>query len=276
MNGPYRALCAILFGVALAAAVAPLHAQSDPCEKVYNPQVGQAGRDVIWVPTPDELVLRMLEMAQVTGQDVVVDLGSGDGRIPIAAARRFGARARGIDYNPNMVRLAECRAAQAGVLGRVSYVNANLFDLDFSDATVVTMYLLPSLNLKLRPTVLKMRPGTRVVSHAFTMGDWEADRTETVDGRTAHLWIVPAQVSGTWAVQIQGGASYTLSLAQTYQMVEGTLRGSRAGKVHKGRLRGDQITLTIVEEGGATRELSGRVSGDAMSGVNWSAKRNGP
>jgi SAM-dependent methyltransferase len=149
------------------------------------------------VPTPQALVEKMLDMAKLTAKDIHYDLGSGDGRTVIAAAKR-GAQAFGVEFNPDMVVLSERAAAKEGVSARAKFINGDIFQTDFSKATVLTLYLLPSLNIKLRPTILKMKPGTRVVSHAFSMDDWQADQTENVEGRTAYLWIVPAPVEGTW------------------------------------------------------------------------------
>src|SRR5580765_1471949 len=170
----------------------------------YEPQVGQAGKDVIWVPTPDEVVERMLTMAQLGPNDIHFDLGAGDGKIAIAAAKR-GANATGIEYNPEMAKYANERAKAAGVAGtgagKATIRQADIFATDFSHATVVTMYLLPGLNMKLRPQLLAMRPGTRVVSHSFTMEDWEADEVSSVDGRRAYFWVVPANVQGAWTFE---------------------------------------------------------------------------
>src|SRR5512147_204140 len=167
-------------------------------QKAYEPQVGQAGKDVIWVPTPDEVVDRMLVMAQVTKDDLVYDLGAGNGKIAIAAAKKFGARAVGIEYNPDMARHAQGNVVAAGVSARAQIQQGDIFATDFSQATVVTMYLLPGLNMKLRPQLLSMRPGTRVVSHSFSMEDWEADEISSLDGRRAYFWVVPANVQGAW------------------------------------------------------------------------------
>src|SRR5688572_15400895 len=170
----------------------------------FEPQVGQAGKDVIWVPTPDEVVDRMLTMAQVTPQDFVMDLGAGDGKIAIAAAKKFGARAVGIEYNPDMVKHANDNAQKAGVAGtgagKAAIRHGDIFATDFTQATVVTLYLLPALNMKLRPQLLSMRPGTRIVSHSFSMEDWEADEISTLDGRRAYFWLVPANVMGAWVL----------------------------------------------------------------------------
>src|SRR4051812_23615633 len=197
-----------LFAVALfssAVTLAPAHAQSAPGTKDYTPSVGQEGKDVIWVPTPQSLVERMLTMAGTKPTDYVIDLGSGDGRTVITAAKKFGATAVGIEYNPEMVELSKRNAEKEGVAGKAQFIRGDIFATDFTKATVLTMYLLPSLNLKLRPTILNLKPGTRVVSHAFTMDEWQADQTETAEGRTAYMWIVPAKVDGNWRIEVAGG-----------------------------------------------------------------------
>src|SRR5688572_4705138 len=175
-----------------------------PAAAQFQPQVGQSGKDVIWVPTPDDVVERMLTMAQVTPNDFVWDLGAGDGKIAIMAAKKFGARATGIEYNPDMVKHANDNAQKAGVAGtgagKAVIRHGDIFATDFSQATVVTLYLLPALNMKLRPQLLSMRPGTRVVSHSFSMEDWEADEISTLDGRRAYFWLVPANVMGAWVL----------------------------------------------------------------------------
>jgi SAM-dependent methyltransferase len=191
-------------------------AQTAPAEsKDYTPQVGQSGKDVVWVPTPDALVERMLKMARVGPKDYVIDLGSGDGRTVIAAGK-LGARAMGIEYNPDMVSLSIKNAEKAGMGDKVKFIKADIFETDFHEATVITMYLLPSLNIKLRPKLLDMRPGTRLVSHAFNMEDWQPDQTATVEGRDAYLWIVPAKVQGSWKLTVPAGSgeeSWQLALA---------------------------------------------------------------
>ena len=209
----------------------------------FQPQVGQEGKDVIWVPTPQALVDKMLDMGKVTPKDYVIDLGSGDGRTVITAAKR-GAKALGIEYNPDMVELSKRNAAKEGVSDKASFVKADLFESDFSQATVITMFLLPDINIRLRPKILDLKPGTRIVSNSFTMGDWTADETVTVkDGCvsycTAHLWIVPAKVEGSWQTP-QG----ELTLKQTYQMLSGTLKsGNSSAAIANGKLNGDQITF---------------------------------
>jgi len=241
----------------------------------YEPTVGQEGKDVVWVPTSQTLVNKMLDMAKVTPSDFVIDLGSGDGRTVITAAKR-GARALGIEYNPDMVELSKRNAAKEGIGERAQFMKADLFESDFSKATVITMFLLPDINLKLRPKILNLKPGTRIVSNSFTMGDWKADETATVSEGctsycTAYLWIVPAKVGGHW--QLPDGE---LTLKQSYQMVTGTLKkGNVSAQITGGKLNGDEISFSA---GGA--QYSGRVNGDAIegsvkggSGGTWSARR---
>jgi SAM-dependent methyltransferase len=233
----------------------------------YEPFVGQPGKDVIWVPTPDVLVQAMLDAAEVTPQDFVMDLGSGDGRIVIAAAKR-GARAVGIEFEPDMVALSRRNAEKEGVSDKASFINADLFSSDLSRATVITMYLLPHLNLKIRPSILDLKPGTRVVSHAFNMGDWPADRTIESEGRTAYLWIVPAKAEGIWTWQAESGAA-ELQLAQTYQIIHGTLKANGEDLViQNGKLEGDRIHFSAGD-----REYSGRINGRFIEGV---FKKTGP
>ena len=245
----------------------PAAAQKD---KDYEPHVGQSGKDVIWVPTPDEVVDRMLRMAQVTPNDYVVDLGAGDGKIAIAAAKKFGARALGIEYNAEMARHAQRNVERAGIAGRARIVQGDIFVSDFSQATVVTMYLLPALNLKLRPQLLAMRPGTRVVSHSFSMDDWEADETSSLDGRRAYFWVVPAAVAGAWSLALAGGGAaekLEMTLEQRYQKVEGTVAlDTVLGGLREARLRGYLIAFSYVDDKGVRRDFSGRVSGARMEG----------
>jgi len=234
----------------------------------FEPQVGQAGKDVVWVPTPQALVDKMLDLAKVTPQDYLIDLGSGDGRTVITAARR-GLRAHGIEYNPDMVTLAKRNAASAGVGDKATFAEADLFASDFSKAQVVTMFLLPSINMKLRPTILNMRPGTRIVSNSFTMEDWQADQSETIPDCqswcTAHLWIVPAKVEGTW--RLPQGA---LTLKQSFQMVSGSL-GSAL--IADGRLRGEEITFKVGDAVYTGRVQGNTISGTLTGGGKWTARR---
>jgi hypothetical protein len=247
-------------------------AQGQSAKEEYQPQIGQEGKDVIWVPTPQALVEKMLDLAKVTAQDYVIDLGSGDGRTVIAAAKR-GARALGIEYNPDMVELSKRNAAKAGVSDRVNFAKADLFESDFSPAQVITMFLLPDINLRLRPKLLDMKPGTRVVSNSFTMGDWKADETAVVKEGcasycTAHLWIVPAKIDGTWKLD-QG----ELTLKQTYQQFSGSMSSSGiAFPLTDTKLSGDRISFTArgVKYSGQVRGNS--IAGDSSNG-KWTATR---
>jgi precorrin-6B methylase 2 len=240
----------------------------------YQPSVGQDGKDVIWVPTPEALVAAMLDMAKVTPGDYVIDLGSGDGRIVIAAAKR-GVRALGVEYNPDMVELSRSNALKEGVSGKASFMQGDIFETDFSQATVLTLYLLPSLNMKLRPKILEMRPGTRVVSHAFTMEDWEADQTVSVEDRNAYLWIVPAKVEGSWTFQTASGNAQ-LTLRQTFQKIEGILKvGSKELPLKNAKLEGDRISFSVEEGQTTLRDYSGRVNGGAITGMTKVASGTG-
>jgi SAM-dependent methyltransferase len=236
----------------------------------YQPSVGQEGKDVIWVPTPQELIEAMLDLAKVTPNDNVMDLGSGDGRIVIAAAKR-GARATGVEFNPDMVELSTASAEKQGVAGKANFLNADIFETDFSQATVLTMYLLPSLNMKLRPKILEMKPGTRIVTHAFTMEDWEADQRVNVEERNAYLWIVPAKVAGTWTWETPSGNA-ELTLKQAFQKIEGSLRsGGRAMPLTNAKLEGALISFSVGQNPSGTRQYSGRVTGNAIDGTIKSA-----
>ena len=224
MRKVFRGIVMAMAAAASTALVAQTAQQT--AQKPFEPSVGQAGKDVVWVPTPQPLVEKMLDMAKVTPKDFVVDLGSGDGRTVITAAKR-GATALGIEFNPLMVTLSRKNAADAGVSAKATFQEGDLFETDFSKADVVTMFLLPSINMRLRPTILNMKPGTRIVTNSFTMEDWEEDAAETVEKDctswcTAHLWIVPAKVEGTWAV-----GNETLTLTQKFQMLTGTLGADR-------------------------------------------------
>ncbi len=241
-------------------------AQSPPAREQFTPVVGQAGKDVIWVPTPEAVAQRMLDMAEVKRGDRVVDLGSGDGQIAIAAAKR-GARARGIEFNPDMVALSR-RMAQAARVD-VDFQQGDIFVSDFRDADVVTLFLLPHLNEKLRPILLDMRPGTRVTSHQFLMGDWEPDRTEVVSGRDAHLWIVPAKVGGMWTVRVADEPPFQVELRQTYQKLEGhaTVGGSRVPLEGPG-LRGPAIQFAVAAGSAGRMRFEGTAAhGGPMQGT---------
>ncbi|MBX3145430.1 MAG: class I SAM-dependent methyltransferase [Gemmatimonadales bacterium] len=250
----------------MALAAAPAHAQDPP------------NLDVHFVPTPNQVVERMLDMAKVTKSDFVIDLGSGDGRIPIAAAKRHGARGMGVDLDPQRISEAQENLRTSGVGDRVTFHQQNLFETDLSKATVITMYLLPSLNIKLRPILLDLKPGTRLASHAFDMGDWRPDRHDIVDGRNAYLWIVPAKVGGKWNVT-DGPRTYTIELTQQYQIIEGTAKiGESNFRLQEAALRGDEIRFVIDGPDGR-HSYVGRVSGDRIAAVQgaggrpWRAER---
>lgn len=267
----------LLLALTLASGTAAF-AQESQQGQPFKPEVGQGGKDVVWVPTPQALVDRMLDMAGVTPQDVVMDLGSGDGITVISAAKR-GAKAIGIEYNPKMVELSRQNAEKAGVSDKATFINADLFETDLSQATVITMFLLPQINMRLRPKILDLKPGTRIVSNSFTMEDWVADETATVTEGcqtwcTALFWIVPAKVEGRWRT-----ADGELTLAQTFQQVSGSLQHNGASAaISDGRLRGAELSMTI---DGA--QYAGRVNGNTIEGtvtasgktVPWKATRAG-
>ena len=256
--------------VSLLLIAAPAFAQK------YEPHVGQAGKDVIWVPTPDEVVDRMLTMAQLGPGDIHFDLGAGNGKIAIAAAKR-GATATGIEYNPEMAKYANEQAQAAGVAGvgpgKAIIRQADIFVTDFSKATVITLYLLPTLNMKLRPQILSMKPGTRVVSHSFTMEDWEADEISTLDGRKAYFWLVPAQVGGNWSFEASGQRS-EIVFEQTFQKINGWVNVSKTvqGGLREARLRGPDIAFAYVDASGMRRDFAGKVDGKRMEGTFRDAK----
>ena len=237
----------------------------------YEPQTGQAGKDVIWVPTPDELVTRMLQLGGVTRDDYVIDLGAGDGKIVIAAAKQFGASGLGIEYNPDMVAHAQRRAKEAGVADRARFEKADIFESDFSKADVITMYLLPTLNLKLRPKLMKLRPGTRLVTHAFTMGGWQPDETSRAGGASAYLWLVPANVNGQWELSYpQGGRAVKHAVhveRQRYQFPEGTVQlGTAETSLRDARVIGERVRFAFTGTDGVLRSFDGKVSGDRIEG----------
>ena len=261
-----------LFRLALPLAAALLAACTTPGtgDDQFRPLLGQAGKDVMWVPTTDALVMPMLELAQVAKDDVVYDLGSGDGKIPIAAAQRFGARAVGIEYDARLSALAQRNAERAGVTDRVRMVHGDIFKEDFSSATVLTLFLGRDLNVRLMPTILRMKPGTRVVSNNFDMDVWEPDRVVQLPGQNPlFLWVVPAPVDGTWEVTgLPDAPSATLRLSQRQQKVEGTLQaGARVIGAVEGRLAGTGLVLRYTGDGGAVRRVDAQVAGDAWRGA---------
>ena len=245
-----------------------LQACSSLPPETYTPKLGQSGKDVMWLPTRDELVTQMLTVARVTPDDVVVDLGAGDGKIAIAAARQFGARAWGIEYNQSLAALAQRNAERAGVGHRVRIVQGDIFKEDFSEASVVTMYLLEELNAQLRPTLQKMRPGTRVVSNSFGMGDWEPDHVIQVGTNTGFYWKVPAQVAGRWAVKgLDRRGPAVLQLVQRHQRLAGTLMwGAQTQPVLGARMDCADVHFSFVSAAGQLQAVKVRVDGPAFSG----------
>lgn len=248
------------------------------------PAVCQESRspDVHFVPTPHEVVDAMLDVAEVEKQDVLYDLGSGDGRIVIAAAKKHGTRGTGIDLDPARVKEGRLGAKKEGVSGKVEFRQADLFQADLRDASVVTLYLLPTLNVKLRPKLYEeLKPGSRVVSHAFDMGDWKPDSTLMVGTSAVYYWVIPANAGGKWTLTTPGGKEYNLELKQKFQNLEGTAEvNGRSLPLRKAEVRGDEVTLEINDPEGALR-LEGRIEGDRMTGTvskgggKWSAKRVG-
>ena len=253
---------------------AAVHAQA--------PELGQASKDSVWVPTPDRMIHRMLQLADTTDRDVVLDLGSGDGRIPIHAAKHFGARGIGVELEKNLIELSRKGAAAHGVAHKVQFIQQDLFAYDMSAATVIALYISPGVMDRLKPRFLELKPGTRIASHHFTLGDWEADEVVRVEGRIGYLWVVPARVKGDWAVSLAGG-DFKLRVEQHYQSLK--TFGERNGKalhVIGARLRGTELHFTSFDTDGSSRHFSGRVEGDRMSGGSegqgaeprqWTAKR---
>ena len=250
------------------AALLLLQACSSLPTEIYAPKLGQMGKDVMWLPTRDELVTQMLAAARVTPEDEVVDLGAGDGKIPIAAARQFGARAWGIEYNKDLAALAQRNAQRAGVADRVRIVHGDIFKEDFSKASVVTLYLLEELNAQLRPTILKMRPGTRVVSNSFSMGDWEPDQVIRVGSHTGYLWTVPAVAAGQWAVQgLDRRGPVLLNLTQRHQRLGGSLAwGSQVQPLLGARIDGAQLHFSFINADGQLQAAKLQVHGQTLAG----------
>ena len=255
----------------LAVAVAPVTAQP-PTPAQDEPREGRQGKDVLWLATPDALVEKMLDLAAVTSRDRVLDLGSGDGRLVIAAARR-GARATGLEYDAELVALSRRRALAAGVAERATFVQADIFAVDLPPADVITLFLRGDLNLRLRPRLLALPPGTRVVSNTFDMGNWHPDQTERVLGCDtwcfAHLWTVPARVEGNWTL---GDA--LLTLEQSFQKLTGTLSRATAGqRAVTGRVEGARVWFETTGARYAGRLVDGHLEGMTETGNAWRAER---
>lgn len=253
-----------------------LYSQEKVLNNNYQPEVGQEGKDVVWVPTPQALVEKMLDLAKITPEDFLIDLGSGDGRTVITVAKR-GTRALGIEYNPDMVALSRQNAEKEGVTDKAQFTEADLFEFDFSKATVITMFLLPEINMKLRLKFLDLKPGTRIVSNTFTMQDWHYDDTAKTSDRntrwnSAYLWIVPEKVEGNWKL-----AEGEMTLTQQFQMISGTLKKERKSEdISGGRLRGNQITFTVGNDIYTGTVDGNKIEGMVTSGGNnskWSATR---
>lgn len=237
-------------------------------DDVYQPRLRQPGKDVMWLPTPDAMVTRMLQAAGVTSRDLVYDLGAGEGRIPIAAAKQFGARAVGIEYDKDLAALAQRNAQRAGVADRVTIIEGDIFKEDFTRATVVTMYLLPDLNYQLRPQLLAMKPGTRIVSHMWDMGEWEPDEAMAIGDSRAFLWRVPAPVAGRWSLADDPGFfKLDVDLVQKFQRIGGTytLRGTTRPLLGA-YLNGTTLGFTFVDFDDSVRSVRVEVTGDRMRG----------
>lgn len=257
--------------VPLLGAAAPAAAQTRAdCERQYTPQRAQEGKNVIWAPTEDSMVVRMLELAKVTAADKVYDLGAGDGKIVIAAAKHFGATGVGIEYEAELVEHARCLAAAEGVADRVTFVRGDIFEADFNDATVVAMYLTPTVNERLLPSLLRLKPGTRIVSYSFPIGAWEPDaQIDSFGDGSAFFFLVPANVAGSWTFRpVGGGETFVIDIDQSFQFLTGDALGAKV----TGKLSGDELELTFVHDGAETR-VTGVVAGDRMTG---SVSRGGP
>jgi hypothetical protein len=229
--------------------------------------LGRAGKDVVWVPTSDTVVRAMLSMAQVTPQDRVLDLGAGDGKIPTAAAKAYGARGVGIEYDPNMAKLAACLVQAEGLADKVRIVEGDIFKEDFGDASVVTLYLLPHLNLCVRHRLLSMAPGTRVVAHQYAMADWKPDESVQIQGRDIRLWIVPARVDGVWDLLDSQGTPFTVTLRQSFETLAGEVTRDGVPEAPlSGTVRGVELRFTF-NAGREAVKFSGTVRGDAITGV---------
>jgi len=271
---------ASLLALLLPALASSAMAQGSPTPAA--PLIGQVSKDSVWVPTPERMIRRLLQLADVTPRDLVIDLGSGDGRIPIHAARHFGARAIGVELEENLIRVSEAAAKAQGVSHLARFVRQDLFEADLSQATVVALYISPGVMTKLKPRLLALRPGTRVVSHHFTLEDWEPDEVIKTEGRTGYLWVVPADARGSWTVDLPGNA-LRVRIEQVHQVL--TIRGERAGKpvnVVGARLRGTEIRFTSFDADGGARHFrgdirSGRMTGDSegqeVQPLRWGAIR---
>jgi len=265
--------------IALCIAPTPALAQG----KVPPPEVGQVSKDSVWVPTPERMIRRMLQMADTTKDDVVLDLGAGDGRIPIYAAKHFGARGIAVELEPNLVQVAREAAVREGVGDRVRVIQQDLFESDLSVATVLALYISPGVMQRLKPRFLELRPGTRIASHHFDLGDWEPDEKIEVEGRNGYLWIVPAAVEGTWRVSVPG-QDFRIRFTRRYQKLGASAdRDGKAVPVLGPRLRGNEVRFSVFDRDGGSRNYSGRLEAGRLVGeahgwdnakpLAWSAVR---
>ena len=264
---------------ALSLAPATSSAQPGPA----RPEFGQASKDSVWVPTPERMIRRLLQMADTTQNDVVIDLGAGDGRIPIYAAKHFGARGIAVELEENLVRVAREAAASQGVAHQVRVIRQDLFEADLSTATVVALYISPGAMQRLKPRLLGLRPGTRIVSHQFDLGDWEPDERIEVEGRKGYLWVVPAAVEGEWRVSIQG-QDFRLRVERQHQSLSAFAeRDGKKLQVLGARLRGDEVAFSAFDRDGEARSYTGRLvdgrlvgearAWDGAKSLRWSAVR---
>lgn len=265
---------ALLLPLALTALALPssVHAQQAATAPDAPPAaIGQVSKDSVWVPTPDRLILRMLQLADTSSKDFVIDLGSGDGRIPIAAAKLFGARALGVELEHNLVDYSVRSARRQGVAGRAQFRRQDLFDTDISKATVMALYISPGVMEKLRPKLYALTPGTRVVSHHFTLGDWQPDEMVQVEERRAYLWVVPARVEGRWTVRL-GADDYALRFEQSWQILRSKAEfEGRPVTAFSARLRGNDIRFSMIDRNGDVRGFTGVVNGGSMRGTATAA-----
>ena len=255
---------AFLTGLALAMGLAYMTCQAEEVE-----------RDVIYVPTPEPVVEKMLELAKPQKGEVLYDLGCGDGRIVVTAAKKYGVKGTGVDIDPERIAESNENAKSAGVTDKVKFIKGNLFEMDFKDADIIALYLLTDLNVKLRPKLLDtLKPGARIVSHAFTMGDWEPEEEVSVEpgGQDVYFWIIPAKVEGTWKTD-----NGSLELKQKYQMVTGTANiGGKKGEIKDGRLRGSELSFTLDGAKYTAKVDEGTMKGKAGDGgKEFTAKREG-
>ena len=246
-------------------------AQTTVDPATYKPTLGQMGKDVMWLPTPNELVDNMLRMAQVNDQDLLYDLGAGDGVIAITAAKKHGARAVGIEYNPKLAAFAQQKVIEAGVQDKVRIIQGDIFQTDFSQATVLTLYLLPEINYQLRPIILKMKPGTRVVSHDFDMVEWEPDAVTQTARSKAMMWVVPADVAGNWTFEPAQGAAFSVRLDQIFQRIGGIRRmGGQEQALVGAQLQADRLSFQYVAADQSIHTVRATVQGNRMQGQDTS------